>query len=442
MVLRGPIPSMLWRLAAPNVIAVAILTAVTFADAWFVGRLGTAALASLALVFPFQTLMQMMAGGAIGGGVTSALARALGNKELDRANSIAWHAVIVSFAGAFVFMLVLGFWCRPIFILLGGTGGILDGAVLYAQIAFGGAAATWFVYVLSAVLRGTGDTATPARAIIAASLSQIILSGLLTLGWGPIPSIGIAGPPAAMVLCQALAAIYLLFYLLNGRAIIRLTMHKIRRDSLAAIMQVGGIGLINSLTIALTVVTVTGFVSRYGAEALAGYGLGSRLELMLVPIAFGVGGALTAAVGINFGAKQFPRARKIAWTGAFATFVIAGLVGVAAALSPGLWLNHFTADPQVFLFGALYLSIVAPFYGLFGAGQTLYFASQGTGQMFLPVSVGIIRLLTVAGVGGCAIIFSWQVTLVFAAVSVGMTIIGLGLSLCMFSTSWRPDKAA
>jgi Na+-driven multidrug efflux pump len=96
LLLHAPIRTMLWRLAAPNVLAVTLMTCVTFADALFVGFLGTSALASLALVFPFQTLMQMMAGGAIGGGITSSVARALGGGDKSNAERAAWHAVVIA----------------------------------------------------------------------------------------------------------------------------------------------------------------------------------------------------------------------------------------------------------------------------------------------------------------------------------------------------------
>ena len=109
-ILEAPVAPTLLGLAAPNVLAVAMMTAVTFADAWFVGFLGTADLASLALVFPFLTLMQMMAGGSVGGGTTSAVARALGADDVTRAESIAWHAVVLAALMSVVYMLVLGFF--------------------------------------------------------------------------------------------------------------------------------------------------------------------------------------------------------------------------------------------------------------------------------------------------------------------------------------------
>ena len=438
LLLSGPIPLMLWRLAAPNVSAVVIMSVVTFTDALFVGYLGTAQLASLALIFPFQTLMQMMAGGAIGGGITSSVARAIGGGSSEKAESAAWHALIIGGLMAFLYTATLGLFSRPVFALLGGTGETLEGAVLYAKISFGGAFVTWAVFILSAILRGAGDTATPARAMIGGSVLQIVLSGALTLGWGPIPEMAIAGPAIAMIVCHGCMAAYLALYLARDKAGTRPRPQCLRLAPLADIMKVGGMGLLNSITISFTVVAVTGIVGRYGIEALAGYGLGSRLELMLVPIAFGIGAALTAAVGVNVGAGQFARARRIAWTGAGVTFLVTGLIAITATIFPHLWLDRFTADPAAYAFGGLYLSIVAPFYCVFASGQTLYFASQGTGRMILPVSVGVVRFILVAGVGGSALVFSWPFEIVFAGVCAGLMTIGVGLSLCLFGPGWRP----
>ncbi len=442
LLLHAPIPGMLWKVAAPNVAAAVILTAVTVADAWYVGHLGTQALASLALVFPFQTLMQMMAGGAIGGGVTSALARALGADKSEHADAVGWHALMIAVALSCLFVIGLGVYSEVIFATLGAKAEVLDGAVRYARIAFGGATATWLFYTFSAILRGTGDTVTPARAIIASSFAQVFLSGLFTFGGGPVPTLGLAGPATALVLCQGAAALYLAVHVLTGRTGLRIHPAWPAWRPFADIMRVGGIGLLNSLTIVATVVTVTWCVGRYGTEALAGYGLGSRLELMLVPFVFGIGGALTAAVGINFGARNFARARRIAWTGAGAAVLITGSIGLAVALLPGLWLDRFTADPKAYAFGALYLSIAAPFYALFGGGQTLYFASQGTGRMLLPVLVGILRFCVVTTVGYFAVTRGLHISVVFAAVAAGLAVVGIGLALCLLSPVWRPDAKA
>lgn len=426
LILYGSIPRMLARLSAPNVAAVAATTAVTFADVYFVGRLGTTALASLAIVFPFQTLMGMMSNGAIGGGVVSSIARALGGGNIGKAERAAWHAMAIGTFMSILFVVLLGLFARPIFSLIIGPGEVLDGAVDYAHIVFGGAAIVWLAFMCSAILRGTGEMAIAANAIIAASVVHIPLSGALTLGWGPFPALGVTGPATAMIASHGLAALYLSIQVLGGKARINLRPKQLSWTPIKDIMKVGGLGLINSSGLVLTVIVVTGFVGRFGDDALAGYGLGSRLELTLVPLAFGVGAALTTAVGGNFGAGQISRARQIAWTGAGATLVVTSVIGITVAFIPGIWLNHFTTDPEVYAIGALYMGIAAPVYGVFGGGQTLYFASQGTGHMVLPVLITYTRFAVVAGFGLAATIFDWGLTTVFVGVAVGLSVIGIG----------------
>lgn len=435
--LEAPVSSVLWRLAAPNVVAVATMTAVTFADALYVGRLGTEALASLALVFPFLTLMQMMAGGAIGGGTTSAVARAVGAGDIARAESAAWHALLIAIVMSLLFALVFGAYAPAIFMALGGAGTTLDGAVAYAAIVFGGAGSTWFLFVTASIHRGTGDTATPARAIVAACVIQVVLSGALALGWFGLPRLGIAGPATAWVACQGMAALYLIAALMRSDRAVRLRPQRFRWAPVIDIMRVGGLGLINSFSISMTVVAVTGYVGRYGIEALAGYGLGARLELMLVPLAFGVGAAMTAAVGVNVGAGNMARARQIAWTGAGVVLGFTGALGLAAAIWPSLWLGLFTSDAEVFAYGARYLAVAGLFYGFFGAGQALYFASQGTGRMALQVAVTIVRLCAVAGLGAIVLARGWEIDWLFAAVALGLVIMGAGQALCLFARGWR-----
>ena len=441
LLLEAPVVSMLFRLALPNLVAVTTMTCISFADARYVGQLGTTALASLAVVFPFQSLMQMMAAGAIGGGLTSSVARALGSGDRFRAEESAWHGLIIIGVMSFLYTLVLGIFCKPIFSLLGATEEVLEGSVLYSRILFGGAFVGWLFFLLSALLRAIGEIPLVCRILIISSLVQIMLSGALTLGWGPFPSVGISGPASATLLCHATAGAYMLATIMRGKVSIRLMPYSFNMRAINDIMKVGGIGLLNSTGITFTIVIVTGLVGRYGTEALAGYGLGSRLEIMLIPIAFGIGGVLTAAVGANFGGGKYNRARNIAWIGFAATFVATGIIGIIATAEPSLWLERFTTNPKAYSYGALYLSFAAPFYGLFGGGQTLYFASQGTGRMLIPVIVSISRLLLVATVGMLSVKYSWDISVIFGTVGAGLAIIGAGNAANMFSTIWRQKRA-
>ena len=148
-----------------------------------------------------------------------------------------------------------------------------------------------------------------------------------------------------------------------------------------------------------SIAVATAFVSHYGVAALAGYGVAARLEYILVPIAFGFGTALTAMVATNMGAGQAARALRATWMGAAVVTAITGLIGVAAAIDPSLWMNLFSDDAAVRAFGAQYLRIVGASYGLFGLGLALLFASQGAGRMFWPL-VGSAARLAIVVAGG------------------------------------------
>jgi Na+-driven multidrug efflux pump len=435
---------LLARLSAPNVVVVSAMTTVTIADAWFVSHLGVEALASLALVFPVQALMQMMSAGAMGGGVSSAMARALGAHRVARAESGMVHAGLIALGMAAVYILVGGVGARVLFGALGGRGAVLEGAVAYGHIAFGGALALWLANTFASVLRGMGNMVVPAATLVLTSAVQVALSGAFTLGLGPLPALGVRGPAVALVCAFALAALALGAYLAAGRAPAqpRLRGFVPRREVFADILKVGAVASGNALLTIATVFLVTRLVAAQGTAALAGYGLGSRLELMLVPLSFGVGAALTVAVGTNFGAAQYARARRIAWSGALVVGAVTGGVGLAAALRPAWWLGHFTADPAAYAFGQQYLQWVGPGYGFFGLGMALYFASQGTGNMAWPFTAGVVRL-AVAGGGGALAVLAFQggAAGLFACVSAGLAAFGLLLAASLRTRAWYPAPA-
>ena len=441
--LHGPIGPTLARMSGPNITVAAATTLVTFADAWFVGRLGITALASLARVFPVQTLMLMTSAGAMGGGVTSAIARALGSGRPERANAIVLHAAIIALGMAAAYMVIAAWFAPWLFALLGGGGVVLSGAVAYAHIAFGSAAAMWLANTFAAVLRGTGNMATPAVVLIAGSAVQVVLSGALTLGWGPFPAIGIRGPAVAMVAGFGLAALVMGGIVMAGRDGVQLRFRGVALswDLFRDILKVGAVACGNALLTVGTILIVTRLVASQGAAALAGYGLGGRLELMLVPISFGIGGALTATVGANFGAGNYARARRVAWSGGLFVAGFTALIGVTAAIWPGLWLDNFTADPQAHAVGARYLAIVGPFYLFFGLGQTLYFASQGTGNMMWPFTAGTLRLIVAAGGGALAVaVYPGDTSLLFAFISAGLVCFGGLIAWSLFSRVWDPRR--
>ena len=155
--LTAPVVPLVLRLATPNALSLSAATAVSIAETAYVGALGTPALAGLALVFPMVMLMQTMSAGAMGGGVTSAIARALGANDEARATALVQHAVVIALVGGLVFMAVFLLAGEPIFRALGGAGEPLAQAMAYSRIVFAGAILVWLTNTLAATVRGCGN---------------------------------------------------------------------------------------------------------------------------------------------------------------------------------------------------------------------------------------------------------------------------------------------
>lgn len=436
--LHGPILSTLLKLAAPSVLAMVMQVVVGIAETVYIGRLGTTPLAAMALVFPFLMLAQQLSAGAMGGGVSSAVSRALGAGDVPRATALALHAVALGTLLGLVFtavMLVLG---PSFYRWLGGRGEVLDAAIGYSTVLFCGALLIWLSNTLASILRGTGNMRIPSIGMLAAAVLQIALGGVLALGAGPVPSLGMKGVAIASIVAHGASVAYFAAYLFGGHARLQLRLRgaRLQREMFSDILRVGAVSMISPLQSVLTILLVTGFVARLGELPLAGYAIGQRLEFLLIPISFGIGVAALPMVGMAIGAGNVARARRVAWTAAATSGVNLGLIGLAVALFPDLWARLFTADEAVLVYARQFLQIAGPAFPLFGLGLTLYFASQGSGKMLGPVLAGTARLLLVLLAG------SWLVTLpasppqFFALVAAAMALYGLATMAAVKFTRW------
>ena len=397
--LEGPVAPTLLRLAAPNVLVMVLQAAVSTLDAVFVGWLGSDALAGVSLVFPLVMLMQTMSAGGMGGGVASAVARALGGGRRAEADALVVHALVIAVIMAAGFTLLLELSGPALYRAMGGEGAALAAAALYSRVLFGGALAYWLFNTLGSVIRGTGNMVLPASVMVGSGCLYLALSPALILGWGPLPRLGIAGAAAASVASFSLGSLALLGFLLSGRSLVRPRGLRLRWPLFREILRVGAPGSLNTILTNLTVVLLTRQVGPFGATALAGYGLGARLEYLQIPIVFGLGSGLVTMVGTSMGAGHRARAQRVAWVGAAMAAGVTGTIGILAALFPHAWLGLFTSDPAVLAAGTRYLRLVGPCYGFFGAGLALYFASQGAGRLLWPLLSSVIRLV-IAAAGG------------------------------------------
>ena len=415
-----------------------VQAAIGLVETYFIGKLGTDALAGVALVFPAVMLMQMMSAGAMGGGIASSVARALGGGRRDDADALALHALVIALGLGCAFMLAALGGGRWLYQAMGGSGPSLDAAVTYSNWVFAGAVLVWLFNSLAAVIRGTGNMALPAAVTCVGALIVIPLSPVLIFGWGPLPRLGIAGGALALLLYYVLGSVALAAYLWSGRSLVRPSLRAVRfrwplfRD----ILSVGAMAALVTVSTNLTIMIGTALVGDFGPAAIAGYGTGSRIEYLLVPLVFGLGGPLVAMVGTNIGAGQRKRALRTAWIGAAIAAVLTEAIGLAAAAFPAAWLTLFDTNPAMLDAGSRYLRAVGPFYGMFGLALALYFASQGAGRLLWPLLANLTRLAIAALLGWLALRSTGDLSHVFFAQSLALVAFGLINAAAVAGGAW------
>lgn len=391
--LAGPILPVLTRLAMPTVIVMFLVTVLSVAETYFVSSLGTDAIAAASLVVPILLLMTMVSNGGIGGGVSSAIARARGAGRHEEVQSLAWHALVIAWGCGAIFSVVMAAAGPTIYHWLGGRGVALQLAVRYSRVLFGGAIASWSLMLMQSALRGAGNVKVPAMVIAGSVAIGIVISPALIMGWFGLPRMGVAGAGLAQVLTNIGALIVVVRYMRSPRSELQLRPHPLRRDHFKAILGIGLASSLNATLANLTLTVITAAVGGFGVFAIAGYGIASRLDGLLVPIMFGFGTAAITVVGTNLGAGNVARARRAAWLNALTVGIALEVVGLFLALWPDAWLGWFSTQPEVLATGRTYLQIAGPFYGLTAFNIELYFAGQGAGRIGWPLVASVFRFV-------------------------------------------------
>ena len=441
--LRGPVLPTLLGLATPNVLGLFANTLVIGFDGYIVGRLGSEALAGVAVVLPLAMLMLQMSAGGLGGSTTAAVARALGAGDAPQATRLAQHAVLLGLIASLLFTLLAA---NPaLYAAMGARDGVLAQASAYAGVLFPGAAAIWSVNVLAGVARGSGNMVPAALALVGTTAMHLLLCPLLVFGAGPVPPLGVAGAAASTVICNGVSALALLAWLSRPASAVRIVgpRWQLQRSAFRRILDVALPSALSPILSNGSIALATAYVGTFGSLAVAAYGIAARLEYILVPIAFGFGSALTAMVATNLGARQAVRAKRVTWTGAGLVWAVTGSIGLVAAVLPQAWMALFTADAAVQDAGSAYLRIVGGCYGFFGLGLALFFASQGAGRLRWALVASTARLIVVALGGWLAVhVAGGPPESLYAVIAVSLALMGLTLGVATHLADWDGARAA
>ena len=438
--LTQPVMPLLIRMSAPNTVAFFIQSIVVLTEVWFISKLGTNSLAAVALAFPLLMITQTMSGGALGGAITSAIARSMGANDIDKAERLIWHSVVISLGGAFTFLLLFLLFGEQLLFLLGGRGDILKESYTYCSYLFLGGLILWLSGSMSAILRGMGNMRFPATLMVCTSFLQVFLSGGFILGWYGFPQIGVPGAAIATLISASVMVIIIFLKLMSKSIPVKLRLKQLilSRDLFNNIFEVAIPASVSPLLTVGTILVLTGLVGTFGTEALAGYGIGSRVEFLMIPLIFGIGTAMTSIVGANIGAKNIIRAETVGIYGGTSAGVVSIFIGLILALFPDAWIQFFTDDVKAFEVTKLYIQIVGPFYIFQGIGLSLYFASQGANAMKWPTIATISRFL-IASIGGGVSVhwLGYGIGSVFIASAIAMMIFGTMIFVSIKKGAWR-----
>ena len=448
-----PFNQIFFKLAIPNICATFLSASTVIFDLWYIGKIGMTELAGVAYIFPIFMLTSMLSNGAFGGAISGATARAFGSKNLHLAECIFRSAILISLFGSLLMMLLFFAISERFFIFMNIDQEVSSAALSYGNILLGGIFLIWLFNIIISVTRGSGNTIIPAFSwlivlsfhVLLASFNFVYTDGNFilknnviflnenylfnSLEWSAI----------SLLSGYFFGIVFILGFYFFGSHSYSFKFSKILQlDGFFKLIKSGSLASCQSLMTIFLALFCTAVIGIFGSHWAAGFGIAIRLELLLIPIIFGVGGALIAIVGANVGANKFQRAVQMTWKGTAFSVLVVGIIGLFFSFYPDTWSSFFTYNTQAIEAAEVYLGVVAPFYAFFALGLGLYFVCQAFNTLFWPVVGTFIRLFFVVIITLIFLYYNLATPyLLFLTMSCGLIIYGLFISLSLHFGPWR-----
>ena len=368
--IEGPVAKTLFNMTLPMIVGMVGMVAFNLIDTFFVGQLGTQELAALSFTFPVVMVIGSLAMG-IGIGASAVISQAIGRGDHYRVQRLTTDSLILSMLLVTFFVLFGLLTIRPFFSLLGATPEIVSLIRQYMVIWYPGVLFFVIPMVGNNAIRATGDTKTPSAIMLVAVIVNVILDPLLIFGLGPFPMLGLAGAAIATVVARAITlvvALWVLYYR-DGMITLELPPLKTVINSWKSILYIGLPVAGTRLLYPISMGVIIALVSSYGHEAVAAFGVGTRVEFLAMTVIFALSTVLRPFVGQNWGAGRYDRVKLgVKYSNVFSLmWGVAMFIVLALAARPIASL--FNDDPQVISIIMLYLWIVPIGYALFGVFQ-------------------------------------------------------------------------
>ena len=380
--LEGPIVSSLLVLAIPIVLGNLLQTAYQLTDAFWVGRLGGEAVAAVSVVFPVSFLA-MALGMGFSIAASSMVAQYAGAKRFAEVTHAASQAMLIALVMGGTIG-VVGFVLAPhIITLMRIEPAVHDAALGFMRLTFAGILFTFVFITFQSLLRGVGEVVRPMYIVLSSVLINVVIDPLFIFGWGPMPALGVEGAALATFVTQGMSALIGLYLLARGSHGVRVTWQHLKPDKafLARIITLGIPTSLEQTTRALGMMAMVFLVTGFGTAAVAAFGVGSNVLMVVIIPALGLSMAVAALVGQNVGAGQIDRAKEIVRLGAIVAFSILAVVSVLTILFDSYIVRFFiTGDAvETTTLAMAQIKIMALSFGLIGVQMAFFGVFRAVG---------------------------------------------------------------
>ncbi len=387
----GRIGRKLLLLAGPIVFSMLLQTAYNIVDTVFIGMLGPENLAAISITFPVVFVFIAVASG-FAVGSNALVSQALGQNDENRASNFAEHSLLLSLAAGIAIAILGIVFSKHLFVFMGASGKVLELTIAYSNLIFVGFVFLFLGFVSQSLIQGEGDSKTPMKNLFYSVMLNIALDPLLIFGFAFIPAFGIVGAAIATVLSRSVAAFLNIYHLLSGKGRLKLkpTAFKFNAGILKKIIAIGLPSSISQSITAAGFMFITSFVSAFGTFAIAAYGIGMRLNSMVVLPMIGIATATITFVGQNIGAGNVERAKSVVWFSAKISFAITAPIVFFMLLFPKYFFIPFTQSSEIIEIGIEYLSIIAWTFLLFSIYYMIISGFQGAGKTMLSLATNLV----------------------------------------------------
>ncbi|MBO9153101.1 MATE family efflux transporter [Chitinophaga sp. GCM10012297] len=440
---EGSINRALILLAIPMVLEMSMESLFALVDAYFVGHLGKAAIATVGLTESVLSLIYALAFG-ISMAATAMVARRIGEKDPEGASKGAVQALYLALGFSLVVSIVGLIWSREILLLMGADAAMAEYGQGYTKIAMGGNAVIVLLFIINGIFRGAGDASIAMKSLVLANALNIVLCPLLIYGWGPLPPLGLEGAAIATMIGRGTGVVYQVYYLLGGKKTITVNWRHIkpRLPVILQMMKLAAGGALQMLIGSASWIFLMRIISQFGEDAMAGYTYAIRIIVFAILPAWGLANAAATLVGQNLGAGEPERAEKSVWKAAYLNmFFLGGISVIFMVFAPDI-LRVFSQDPAVLAYGIEGLRLISIGYVFYAFGMVMAQSFNGAGDTKTPTYINLFGfwLLQIPLAYLLAIVLKWGPTGVFWAIVIAESSIAVTAIIIFRRGNWKKVK--